>query len=78
MGFSSSMSRVAVATTPLILLLADVWRLLPQVIFCCVAVAGGAITCTLPETCGRCLPETIDDMEGTAGRRGGRTQHLEN
>ncbi|KAK0138876.1 Solute carrier family 22 member 7 [Merluccius polli] len=72
MGFNSSISRTAVAVTPLILLLEDVWHSLPKVIFCSVATVGAAVLWTLPETRDRCLLETIEDIEAQGG--GGRRE----
>lgn len=63
MGFNSFMARFGVAVAPLILLLDDIWKELPQVVLCCVAVLGGTVARTLSETRNRCLPETIEDIE---------------
>lgn len=63
MGFNSFMARLGVALAPLILLLDDVWQNLPQVVLCSAALLGGIVARTLSETKGRCLPETIEDIE---------------
>jgi len=63
MGYNSFMARFGVAVTPLILLLDEVWKELPQVVFCSVAVLGGVVARTLSETRNKCLPETIEDIE---------------
>ncbi|XP_074486061.1 solute carrier family 22 member 7-like [Sebastes fasciatus] len=63
MGYNSFMARLGVAVAPLILLLDEVWRDLPQVVLCSVAVLGGIVARTLSETRNRCLPETIEDIE---------------
>ncbi|XP_056136456.1 solute carrier family 22 member 7-like [Lampris incognitus] len=63
MGYNSFMARIGVAVAPLILLLDEVWLNLPQVIICSLAVLGGIVARTLPETRNRCLPETIEDIE---------------
>uniref|UniRef100_A0A665T9C3 Solute carrier family 22 member 7-like n=1 Tax=Echeneis naucrates TaxID=173247 RepID=A0A665T9C3_ECHNA len=63
MGYNSSMARIGVAVTPLILLLDDVWKVLPQMVLCFAALLGGLVARTLPETHMRCLPETIEDVE---------------
>ena len=63
MGLNSAVSRSAVAITPLILMLDDVWESMPKVIFSSLAVLGSVVAWTLPETCDRCLPETIDEVE---------------
>nr|XP_049575868.1 solute carrier family 22 member 7-like isoform X1 [Syngnathus scovelli] len=64
MGYNSSMSRMGVALTPLVLLLDDVWKDLPQLILFSSAVLSAILASQLPETLGRCLPETIEDVEG--------------
>ncbi|XP_067440849.1 solute carrier family 22 member 7-like [Thunnus thynnus] len=63
MGYNSFMARLGVAVAPLILLLDDVWKDLPQVVLCSAAVLGGMVARALPETRNRCLPETIEDIE---------------
>ncbi|XP_041921731.1 solute carrier family 22 member 6-B-like [Alosa sapidissima] len=65
MGYNSFMGRVGVAMAPLILLLDDMWMGLPQVILFCIALGSSLVASRLPETRGRCLPETIEDIEGT-------------
>ncbi|KAM9856825.1 solute carrier family 22 member 7-like [Aulostomus maculatus] len=63
MGYNSFMARLGVAVAPLILLLDDVWKHLPQVVLCSAAVLGGMVASRLAETRDRCLPETIEDIE---------------
>ncbi|KAM7394313.1 hypothetical protein PAMP_021126 [Pampus punctatissimus] len=63
MGYNSFMGRFGVAVAPLILLLDEVWTGLSQIVLCCLAVLGGIVARTLSETCNRCLPETIEDIE---------------
>ncbi|XP_027032445.1 solute carrier family 22 member 7-like isoform X1 [Tachysurus fulvidraco] len=70
MGYNSFMGRLGVALAPLILLLDDVWTHLSQVILCIIALIAGVVASQLPETMDRCLPETIEDIEGT------RTGHV--
>ncbi|KAM6940202.1 solute carrier family 22 member 6-B-like [Xenentodon cancila] len=65
MGYNSFMARFGVAVAPLILLLDDIWRELPQVVLCCVAAVGALVARSLSETRDRCLPETIEDVEQT-------------
>uniref|UniRef100_A0A8C6U2H8 Solute carrier family 22 member 7b, tandem duplicate 1 n=1 Tax=Neogobius melanostomus TaxID=47308 RepID=A0A8C6U2H8_9GOBI len=48
---------------PLIILLEDVWYLLPSVIYCAVAVSSGLMAFLLPETLNRRLPEFIEDID---------------
>uniref|UniRef100_UPI0037E95692 solute carrier family 22 member 7-like n=1 Tax=Semicossyphus pulcher TaxID=241346 RepID=UPI0037E95692 len=63
MGYNSFMARLGVAVAPLLLLLDEVWKDLPQVVLCCLALLGGIVARTLSETRNRCLPETIEDIE---------------
>ncbi|XP_070772576.1 solute carrier family 22 member 7-like [Enoplosus armatus] len=63
LGYTSFMSRLGVSVAPLILLLEDVWPLLPQIIICSVAVISGLVSLLLPETLNVRLPETIDNIE---------------
>lgn len=63
MGYNSFMARFGVAVAPLILLLDDVWKELPQTVLCSTAVIGAIVARTLPETRNRSLPETIEDIE---------------
>uniref|UniRef100_A0A8C2X5H0 Solute carrier family 22 member 7b, tandem duplicate 3 n=1 Tax=Cyclopterus lumpus TaxID=8103 RepID=A0A8C2X5H0_CYCLU len=63
MGYNSFMARLGVAVAPLILLLDEVWKDLPQVFMCSAAILGGIVARTLSETRNRCLPETIEDIE---------------
>ncbi|XP_029006621.1 solute carrier family 22 member 7-like [Betta splendens] len=63
MGYNSSMARLGVSVAPLILLLDDVWKHLPQVVLCSVAIIGAFMASRLSETRNRCLAETIEDVE---------------
>ncbi|XP_040906299.1 solute carrier family 22 member 7-like [Toxotes jaculatrix] len=67
LGYTSFMSRLGVSVAPLILLLEDVWTLLPQIIICSVAIVSGLVSLLLPETLNVRLPETIDDIEKPRG-----------
>ncbi|MBN3312828.1 S22A7 protein, partial [Atractosteus spatula] len=62
-GYNSFLARLGVSIAPLIMMLEDVWKFLPQVIFCTVAIASGTVAWLLPETLNAHLPETIDDVE---------------
>ncbi|XP_012689680.1 solute carrier family 22 member 7-like [Clupea harengus] len=64
-GYTSFIARMGVAIAPLIILLEDVWKLLPDVVFCSVAIVAGLVACLLPETRDVCLPEFIEDIEET-------------
>ncbi|CAB1343827.1 unnamed protein product [Coregonus sp. 'balchen'] len=78
MGYNSSMGRLGVSLAPLILLLDEVWRDLPQVILCSIALLASLVARMLPETRDRCLPETIQDVEdGQTGKSLAGSQVLE-
>uniref|UniRef100_A0A3Q2E4C7 Solute carrier family 22 member 7b, tandem duplicate 2 n=1 Tax=Cyprinodon variegatus TaxID=28743 RepID=A0A3Q2E4C7_CYPVA len=63
MGYNSFMARLGVAVSPMILLLDDFWKELPQVVLCSTAILGALVARTLAETRDRCLPETIEYIE---------------
>ncbi|XP_036403105.1 solute carrier family 22 member 7 [Megalops cyprinoides] len=65
LGYNSFMARLGVSIAPLIILLDDVWKPLPQVIMCTVAITSGLVASLLPETKDKRLPETIEDIEQT-------------
>ncbi|XP_010015248.1 PREDICTED: solute carrier family 22 member 7 [Nestor notabilis] len=65
MGYSSFMARLGGALAPLMFLLDEVWRSLPEVTYCGVAVCCGLVAFLLPETLNVCLPEGIEDIEKT-------------
>uniref|UniRef100_A0A8C3MUD8 Uncharacterized protein n=1 Tax=Geospiza parvula TaxID=87175 RepID=A0A8C3MUD8_GEOPR len=79
MGYTSFLARLGGALAPLVFLLDEVWRSLPEVTYCAVAVCSGAAAFLLPETLNARLPEGIEDVEkphgteGTGGRRQIRT-----
>ncbi|XP_063047140.1 solute carrier family 22 member 7-like [Engraulis encrasicolus] len=64
-GYTSFIARMGVSLAPLVILLEDVWKLLPSIVFCAVAVLSGLVACLLPETRDVPLPEFIDDIEET-------------
>lgn len=64
MGYNSFMARIGVALAPLILLLDGVWKTLPQLVLFSSAVVAASVAMQLSETRDRCLPETIEDVEG--------------
>nr|XP_021390558.1 solute carrier family 22 member 7 [Lonchura striata domestica] len=63
MGYTSFMARLGGALAPLVFLLDEVWRSLPEVTYCSVAVCSGAVAFLLPETLNVRLPEGIEDVE---------------
>ncbi|XP_056265670.1 solute carrier family 22 member 7-like [Pseudoliparis swirei] len=68
LGYTSFLARLAVSISPLITLLEDTWHLLPQVIYCTVAVVAGLVAWHLPETLNAQLPESIEDIEKPRGQ----------
>nr|XP_021322800.1 solute carrier family 22, member 7-like isoform X1 [Danio rerio] len=63
LGFTNFMARMGASISPLIMLLEDIWKLLPEVIFCSMAIFCGIIALLLPETNNASLPETVEDIE---------------
>ncbi|XP_054460848.1 solute carrier family 22 member 7-like [Anoplopoma fimbria] len=68
LGYTSFVARLGVSISPLIMLLEDVWHLLPAVIYCTVAVGSGLVCWFLPETLNARLPESIEDIEKPRGQ----------
>ncbi|KAG1972703.1 solute carrier family [Pimephales promelas] len=64
MGYTSFVARFGVSVAPLILLSDDIWSHFSQVILSSLALSASFVAYHLPETRGRCLPETIEDIEG--------------
>lgn len=62
-GYTALIARLGVSISPLVMLLEDVWYLLPAVTYCTVAVIAGLVASQLPETLNAKLPETIEDIE---------------
>ncbi|KAM9363153.1 solute carrier family 22 member 7-like [Symphorus nematophorus] len=62
-GYTSFVARLGVSISPLVMLLEDVWHLLPAITYCAVAVVSGLVTSLLPETLNTRLPEFIEDIE---------------
>ncbi|XP_048862629.1 solute carrier family 22 member 7-like isoform X4 [Brienomyrus brachyistius] len=65
LGYNSFLARLGVSIAPLIMLLDELWKPLPQIILCIIAIASGLTARCLPETMNRRLPETIEDIEQT-------------
>lgn len=63
LGYSSFVAWVGVSLSPLVMLLEDVWHLLPHIVYCLVAVGSGLLILLLPETLNTRLPELIEDIE---------------
>lgn len=65
MGYNSFLARLGVSVAPLVLLLDSFWGQFSQTVLCSAAFLACLVTWQLPETRDRCLPETIEDVEGT-------------
>ncbi|XP_048792656.1 solute carrier family 22 member 7 isoform X1 [Lagopus muta] len=65
MGYTSFTARFGGSLAPLVFLLDDVWKSLPEVTYCGVAVFCGSVAFLLPETLNVRLPERIEDIEKT-------------
>uniref|UniRef100_A0A669P0B9 Solute carrier family 22 member 7 n=1 Tax=Phasianus colchicus TaxID=9054 RepID=A0A669P0B9_PHACC len=76
MGYTSFMARLGGSLAPLVFLLDDVWRSLPEVTYCGVAVFCGSVAFLLPETLNVRLPEGIEDIEKTHAPEGLPLQSL--
>ncbi|NXU49225.1 S22A7 protein, partial [Turnix velox] len=63
MGYASFMARLGGSLAPLMFLLDEVWRSLPEVTYCGIAVCCGSVAFLLPETLNVRLPEGIEDIE---------------
>ncbi|KAM5327240.1 solute carrier family 22 member 2 [Glossophaga mutica] len=60
----SSLSNISGIITPfLVFRLIDVWHELPLMVFAVVSLVAGGLVMLLPETKGKALPETIDEVE---------------
>uniref|UniRef100_A0AAV2LGP7 Uncharacterized protein n=1 Tax=Knipowitschia caucasica TaxID=637954 RepID=A0AAV2LGP7_KNICA len=68
LGYTSFMARMGVSISPLIMLLEDVWQLLPSIIYCAVAITAGLVTFFLRETLNQRLPQYIEDIETPSGK----------
>merc|ERR1719357_2057500 len=64
-GSSSLVSKIGGTLSTTVAALADIHPAIPTVIFAAMAIISGAITIFVPETMGRKMPETIDDVERT-------------
>ncbi|XP_033115530.1 organic cation transporter protein-like [Anneissia japonica] len=63
MGLASMSGRLGSILSPLALLMTEIWKPLPLVIFSSLSVVAGLLGLLLPETLGTNLPETIEEGE---------------
>jgi len=66
-GSSSLVSKVGGTLSTTVAALADIHPAIPTIIFSSMAITSGLITWFVPETMGRKMPETIDDVERLPG-----------
>ena len=62
-GSSSLVSKVGGTLSTTVAALADIHPAIPTLIFVTLGLLSAALTWFLPETMGRKMPETIDDVE---------------
>ncbi|KAJ0061492.1 hypothetical protein NL108_005347 [Boleophthalmus pectinirostris] len=69
MGCCSMAARVGTIISPFIIYLGRFYKALPYIIMGCLALTGALLSLILPESFGRSLPETIEEMQPICRRR---------
>ncbi|XP_071955901.1 organic cation transporter protein-like [Antedon mediterranea] len=70
-GLCSAFGRISAALTPMLFALGEIyWWPLPYVLFSSALCCGAIFLCTLPETTGQDLPQTMEDGEEFLSREG--------
>lgn len=85
MGICSMVARISSILSPFVIYLGKFHKFLPYIIMGSLAIFGGLVCYLLPETYGRVLPETINDMQTVKGLKKhkatepvtGHRQHVE-
>lgn len=63
MGVASMSARIGGIFAPIVLELKDIWGSLPLLVFGVLSVLAGLLALFLPETSGRPLPQTLEDVK---------------
>lgn len=63
MGMATVASRIGGILCPFVVLMGEQSRSLPMFIFACMSLVAGLVGLRLPETKGRPMPETMEDLE---------------